>query len=194
MTASTAPRHRPGPHPTPEHRPGSLHLLDRGADPVHLRELGAGELDVLQAVFDGLSDASRYRRFHGATPRLTPRMRDQLAAVDGHEHIAVAAFAGPRPIGVARLITVGDGRAELAVEVVDAWHGHGVGTRLVRAVVELGRAAGHTEVVAEVLADNLAVQMLLASVFPDLAGTQHGPEIVYTAELIAADGRPVEAA
>lgn len=121
-------------------------------------------------------------------------MRDRPAAVDGHEHIAVAASAERRPIGIARLIALGDGRVELAVEVVDAWHGHGVRTRLVRAVIERGRAAGHTEVVAEVLADNLPVQMLLVSVFPVLASTQHGPEITCTADLTVTGATPLRAA
>jgi GNAT superfamily N-acetyltransferase len=151
------------------------------ADPVRIRELGPGEYDVLDAVFDGLSPISRYRRFHGAVPRMAPFMRARLGAVDGHSHIAVAAFAAGDPVGIARLIALGGGRAELAVEVVDAWQGMGIGTRLVRAVVERGRAAGHAEIGAEVLAENVAMRLLLASVFPELAAVDDGPEITYTA-------------
>jgi RimJ/RimL family protein N-acetyltransferase len=150
---------------------------------VHLRELGPGEHAVVDAVFAGLSPLSRYRRFHTGTPRLGRAVRERLAAVDGRGHIAVAAFAQGRPIGTARLVSRDGHRADLAVEVVDAWHGRGVGGRLLRAVADLGRAAGLTEVVAEVLADNRPVLGLLVAVFPDLTRVADGPEVRITARL-----------
>jgi GNAT superfamily N-acetyltransferase len=153
---------------------------------VRIRELGAGESDVLDAVFDGLSMTSRFRRFHAGVTTLSPRMRDRLTAVDGYRHIAVAAFACGEPIGIARLVAVGDGPMELAVEVVDAWQRRGVGTRLVRAVAERGRAVGHTRIVADVLAENIAVQLVLTTVFPTLVALDDGPEIRFTADLPAA--------
>jgi GNAT superfamily N-acetyltransferase len=150
-----------------------------------LRELGAGDDPVLDAVFAGLSPTSRFLRFHGSMPRMSAAVRDRLAAVDGRGHLAVAAFAGTAPIGIARLIVAGPGRAELAVEVVDAWQGRGVGRRLVESVVELGRARGVHEVVAEVLAENVAVQFLLFAVLPDLVVDGDGPELTYRARLSA---------
>lgn len=151
---------------------------------VRLRELGPGETDVLDAVLDGLSGNSRYLRFHTGAPQLSARVRERLAAVDGRDHVAVAAYAGSVPIGIARLIGLGDGRAELAVEVVDAWHRRGVGRRLVSAVARLGRAAGMREMEADVLAENVAVQMMLASVFGDLTlAEQDGPELRFVATL-----------
>jgi GNAT superfamily N-acetyltransferase len=166
-----------------DHHRHALLRPRRSPEPVRLRELGAGDFHVLDAVFDGLSATSRFTRFHAASPRLLPPVRDRLAAVDGHRHIAVGAFAGQQPIGIARLIGLGGGRAELAVEVVDAWQGHGVGARLVQAVVELGRAAGHNEVEAYVLADNIAMQRLLTAVFPALSRIEDGPEVTFTAPL-----------
>jgi RimJ/RimL family protein N-acetyltransferase len=114
---------------------------------------------------------------------MAPFMRARLGAVDGHSHIAVAAFAAGDPVGIARLIAIGEGRAELAVEVVDAWQGRGIGTRLVRAVVEHGRVAGLAEIVADVLAENVAMRLLLASVFPDVSAAADGPEITYAASV-----------
>jgi len=106
-------------------------------------------------------------------------MRAQLAAVDGRRHMALGAFVGPEPVGIARLIVVGPGRADLAVEVVDAWQGNGIGARLVREVVALGRERGITEVVAEVLAENTAMRRVLALTFPELLVASAGPEITY---------------
>lgn len=152
---------------------------------VTLRELGAGEYDVLDAVFAGLSADSRVLRFLGPVPRLVPRVRHALAAVDGCRHVAVAAFAGGRPIGIARLVSEGPGRAELAVEVVDDWQGRGVGSRLVRAVLDRGRALGVTTVVADVSAENSAAKRLAAALFPGLPGRPDGPEIRFAADLTA---------
>lgn len=153
---------------------------------VALRELGPGEVDVLDAVFAGLSETSRYRRFHGGVPRLSPGTRAALAAVDGRRHLAVAAFAGDEPIGIARLVSMSGapaGRAELAVEVVDAWQGRGVGTRLVAAVLALGADAGFDEVVADVLSDNGPILRLLAALLPERTTRTRGPETCVTARL-----------
>lgn len=153
---------------------------------VTLRELGPGEVDVLDAVFAGLSETSRYRRFHGGVPRLSRGTRAALAAVDGRRHLAVAAFAGGEPIGIARLVALTGarpGRAELAVEVVDAWQGRGVGTRLVAAVLALGADAGFDEVVADVLSDNGPILRLLAALLPARTTRTHGPETRVTARL-----------
>jgi GNAT superfamily N-acetyltransferase len=159
----------------------------RGPAAVTLRELGPDEHDVLDVVFAGLSPTSRYRRFHAPIRRLSGSMRTHLGAVDGHRHLAVAAFAaGGAPIGIARLIGFGcgpPGRVELAVEVVDAWQRRGVGSRLVREVLARGRAAGHREVVAAVLAENFGMQMLLFAVLPDLTWVQDGPELTFTGTL-----------
>jgi RimJ/RimL family protein N-acetyltransferase len=159
------------------------------APAVTLRALGAGDGPVLDAVFAGLSPRSRYLRFHGAVPHLTTPMRAALTAVDGRRHVAVGAFAGDEAVGIARLVPYRDGppgRVELAVEVVDAWQDRGIGTRLVRAVVELGRSVGHTEVVAEVLAANVAVRALLSATFGHLVWSPDGPEITYSGALEAA--------
>jgi len=153
----------------------------RGA--VRLRDLGPGEEDVLDAVFAGLSATSRYRRFHYGTPAMTPAVRTALAAVDGYRHLAVAAFAGTEPIGIARLVATGDGRADLAVEVVDAWQGGGIGRRLVRAVLARGVEAGFTAVDADVLTTNRPMVNLLAGLLPHHTRRVSGPETHISASL-----------
>jgi len=144
-----------------------------------VRELGPRDGAVLDTVFTGLSTLSRFRRFHGAMPRMPAAVRARLGAVDGRGHLAVAAFMGREPVGIARLIVVGPGRADLAVEVVDDRQGHGIGAILVREVVAIGRSRGISEVVAEVLAENTAMHRVLAATFPDLVTTHVGPEITY---------------
>ena len=157
---------------------------------IRVRELRPGEFDVLDAVFAGLSPTSRYQRFHAGLPQLTPQTRERLAAVDGRTHLAVAAFAGATPVGIARLIRVDDCCAELAIEVVDAWQRRGIGTRLLRAVAALGAAAGIRTVEADVLAENVVDQVVFASVFPILEFAQDGPVVRFTAAV--ADATRIE--
>jgi GNAT superfamily N-acetyltransferase len=121
---------------------------------------------VMDAVFAGLSPRSRYLRFHSPVPRLPSAVRARLADVDGRRHVAVVAHAGNGPIGIARAIGNGDGGAELAVEVVDAWHRRGVGTALLTALSELAEQHGHQELRGELLPENQAMQGLARKIAP----------------------------
>ena len=84
-------------------------------------------------VFAGLSPRSRYLRFQFPVAELSAATRRSLTALDGRTHVALAAFAQGRPIGIVRIIDLGDGRGELAVEVVDRFQGCGVGRQLLQA-------------------------------------------------------------
>ncbi|MDD7937956.1 GNAT family N-acetyltransferase [Actinomycetospora lutea] len=185
VTTAVAQPHA-GPRIPVEHgvpRPGELREAPRPPTIV-VRELGTGEEQVLDDVFAGLSDQSRYLRFHSPVPRMVPAVRRALAAVDGRRHVALVAVADGEPIGIARCIGLGSGRAELAIEVVDAWHGRGVGTLLLRALRDRAVAAGWQELSAEVLAENDAVRALLRKVFPVQGVERDGAELSLTLPLV----------
>ena len=154
---------------------------------VRLRELGPDDGDVLDAVFAGLSAQSRYLRFHSPVTRLATTARRSLTALDGRHHVAFGAFADGRPIGISRIVALGAGRAELAVEVVDGWHGHGVGTRLVQAARDRAAELGYRELVAEVLAENSAMQAVLRRVFPIARTERAGAELTITVPVTDVD-------
>lgn len=141
------------------------------AGSVMVRRMTRDDSPVLDAVFAGLSGRSRFLRYHAATPRLTRRMRTALLDLDGRRHVALVAEVGPgdprRAVGIARLIDLGDGCAEVAVEVVDAWHRRGVGTRLLESVAHHADLLGYVEFHADVLPENLGMRLLLTKVFPD---------------------------
>lgn len=146
---------------------------------VRLRDLRPDEQGTVQAVFDGLSPDSRHRRFHGPVKRLTPRMREVLASADGRDHVVIVAEAGRgrrrRPVGLARLVRTDTATAELAIEVVDAVQGRGVGRRLLAAVRARALQLGVRVIVADVLEDNAPMLHLLRDVFTGVAATQgHG--------------------
>ena len=136
---------------------------------ISLRPLRRDEGAVLDAVFAGLSPRSRYLRFHSPVGDLGPPLRRALLAVDGWDHVALVAVSGRgEPVGIARLIRdrLRPDQAEVAFEVVDAWHRRGVGRLLLTALAEQAERVGVQRVLARVLPENTAAFALLRSVFP----------------------------
>lgn len=132
-----------------------------------VRTMSACEAEqVVDTVFAGLSPRSRYLRFHSPVPRLSSGMRRALLPVDGVHRIAVAAWCGAEPLGIARATAIGEGTADVAVAVVDAWHRRGLGRRLLTAVTELAERAGHTELQGAVLPENQPMLRLVRSLYP----------------------------
>jgi RimJ/RimL family protein N-acetyltransferase len=176
-----------GPPEEPADRTARTTMPLRRSTRVRIRPLTPSDGAAVDAVFAGLSPTSRRQRFLGPRDRLTPAMRRALLAVDGERHVALVAEAGPDrvPVGIARYVADGPGRAELAYEVVDAWHGRGVGTRLVRKLVRTARAAGVAELHGLVAADNHASLALLRRVLPQLRTTTTADGIAVQAWLVA---------
>jgi GNAT superfamily N-acetyltransferase len=129
-------------------------------------------------VFAGLSPHSRLLRFHAPVPRLTASWCRLLTAVDGRRHAAIVAeaFVDGRwaAVGIARIAATGPGTAELAFAVVDAWHGRGIGGRLVDEAACLAVDLGHERLTALVLRENARARALLRSRFPDATVTGRG--------------------
>jgi GNAT superfamily N-acetyltransferase len=119
-----------------------------------------------------MSPTSRHLRYLGAVDRITTSMRRALLDVDGDRHVLLIAEVGPRrsprAVGLARYVIDGPNRAELAYEVVDAWQGRGIGTRLLQRLVAVARERGVDVLHGSVLEDNHASLALLRRVLPQL--------------------------
>jgi GNAT superfamily N-acetyltransferase len=129
--------------------------------------LRRGDRDAVARVFAGLGERSRRLRFGGPKPRLAEGELTWLADVDGSVHGAVVALdCRGEAVGIARFVRSGDAPAdaEVAFEVVDEWHGRGVGTRLARELAELARAAGIERFTALVAAGNAPSLRLLRGI------------------------------
>jgi GNAT superfamily N-acetyltransferase len=145
--------------------PGALML----AQPVPtaapwIRPLRPGETALLDEVFAGLSEQSRYQRFHGPKPRLSSTERAYLAAVDDRDHLAVVAVgADGSPVGLARCVRLrtDPAVADLAAEVVDRCQRRGIGTALVERLARRAAAAGIERLSATVLAETGLQRSLL---------------------------------
>ncbi len=125
---------------------------------IAIRPVEPDDRALLAEGFGRLSPESRYRRFFAPMPELSDRYLDYLTRVDHHDHealLAVDVVSGDA-VGVARFVRSGPGVAEPAIVVADDWHGRGVGTRLLNALVERARDEGISRFEAPVLAENRA--------------------------------------
>jgi ribosomal protein S18 acetylase RimI-like enzyme len=127
-----------------------------------LRPIGAQDKDRLARFHSRLSAESRYRRYHGAKGELTRRELQYLTEVDGLDHVAVVAERRDGELGgVARVVSNGDGTAEVAVVVADDCRGEGLGESVVAEAIEryAENRADH-RVFAHVQTDNRAAMRL----------------------------------
>lgn len=121
-------------------------------------------------AFEQLSPESRHFRFFTAVRELPPNVIERLRDVDGTRNAAIVAFDAAtitddypegRPVGVARWMANTEGPPELSVTVIDEYQGHGVGSRLMDALLVLARKRGIRRILADVLRDNVAMRSLI---------------------------------
>jgi ribosomal protein S18 acetylase RimI-like enzyme len=158
--------------------------VKRGPE-IIVRPLRPGDTATVQAVFERLGEESRRARFNGAKPRLRGQELCRLAVVDATHHVLVAFVDGdPQPVAIARLVRRG-ASAEIAFEVADAYHGHGIGSALTQELVADACAAGIAEVTALVRSDNRAALAVLGRALGQLELRFEGPEMLVRAALPA---------
>ena len=124
--------------------------------PLVVRDLCPDDAPLLDALHERLSPQSRYQRFHGAKPRLSPRERTLLSSTDAHRHVALVALdAAGGPVGVARFIRFGDdpASADIATEVADPWQRQGLGSDLIGRLARRAAGAGVQRFSATVLSE-----------------------------------------
>ncbi len=129
---------------------------------LRIRPLEPGEDAPLRRVFAGLSPRSRFLRYQRAAPVPSASMVRALVDLRPGIHVALAAEIDGRPVGLARWIrhstnlrgsdvtgadsaggpTAGAPHAEIAVEVIDAMQGRGIGRRLTAAAARSALDAG----------------------------------------------------
>lgn len=104
-------------------------------------------------------------RFMRAIDELTPEMLVRFTQIDYDREMAFVALHESNgvetEVGVARYSVEPDGEsAEFAVVVSDAWHGQGIGSLLIEALIESARQRGVRELIGEVLPRNRAMLAL----------------------------------
>lgn len=165
--------------PTPEWQPSlavqaapapATRWVDAEGNRLALRPLRAtADAPLLGALWDGaLLPQSRRNRFQGGRGRFTPLRLVEASTLAPPQGVALA---------ITRLLPGGDeqmlaeGRwvrettagvtAEFALSVADGWQGHGLGRRLLLALVQTAQQQQVQALTAQVLQGNTAMQALL---------------------------------
>ncbi len=143
---------------------GALLVL-RDGSPVRLRQCRLDDRALLLRGFERLSVESRYMRFMAPMPALNDAMLDYLTILDHHDHEAILALdeRSGEGLGVARYVRsrTRPEVAEVAVTVIDDWHGRGLGTALMDLLAARARDEGIRALTAMMLASNQAMISLL---------------------------------
>ncbi|HEY1346099.1 MAG TPA: GNAT family N-acetyltransferase [Streptosporangiaceae bacterium] len=164
--------HRPRPAVTG--RPIAL----RDGSKVLIRPVQPADAPLLADGFARLSDRSRRMRFLARKDQLSAAELRYFTDVDHHDHEALGALdqADGRGVGVARYVRDAEDRhtAEIAVTVVDDWHGRGLGTELLTRLCGRARSEGIHRFTALVADDNMAMAGLLRKMSANLVGRSPG--------------------
>ncbi|MFD6395779.1 GNAT family N-acetyltransferase [Nocardia sp. NPDC060249] len=173
-TADT-PANPPAP---PQHWYGDVLAADGGV--VRVRPIVPADADALAAFHTALSDRTRYLRYFGPYPQISPKDMYRTTHVDYHDRVGLVAVLGTAIIGVARyelLARPGPRAAEVAFVVADEHQGRGLGSVLLE---HLAGAAAENEViafVAEVLAENEAMITVFREAGYQLQRSRDGSEV-----------------
>jgi RimJ/RimL family protein N-acetyltransferase len=132
---------------------------------LRIRPIEREDRDRFRRLLARMAPESRYRRYFSPKPELSERELSYLVDVDHVHHVALAAVdeTDGSLVAAARYVEPADqpGVAEIAIEVADDLHGHGIGTALAVRTLERARANGITRVVATTLRENAAARALL---------------------------------
>jgi acyl-CoA synthetase (NDP forming)/RimJ/RimL family protein N-acetyltransferase len=107
----------------------------------------------IKAFYDGLSQESRYFRFHGAGR--TDAVARAEAGASGVDRLALIGRLGDRVVAAASCDGLREKRvAEVAFAVADDLHGRGIATRTLEQLAAIAAERGIRRFDAEVMADN----------------------------------------
>ena len=117
-------------------------------------------------------------------PVVSQRIVRHFTLYDTRSRLVVAAMApiGGREtlVGLADVVLLETGLAEIAVVVADDQQGQGVGKLLSEAAAALAARQGATHLKAELLEENVAMRRLMERLGPTVRTVETGATILYT--------------
>jgi len=142
-------------------------LRDGGS--VHLRAITPHDKPRLLALLHSITARSVYYRFFASKKTLSDDELTRFTELDFCDRVALAATTGSgeqeRIIAVGRYarLPAHPHRADVAFAVADQYQGRGIGTLLLERLADIARAAGITELQADVLGENNAMLRVFES-------------------------------
>jgi len=154
-----------------------------GGEKVTCRPIRPEDAGIEQAFVRGLSQESKYARFMGEVSELSAELLDRFT----HNHfphdfaliVTVPDEDGvEKEIAVARYIALDDPRrCEYAIAVADDWQHHGIGHRLMHALMKVAKAGGLRYMEGYVLATNHKMLDLMTSLGFETSASVEGPQV-----------------
>ena len=162
-------------------------------DTVWIRLARPEDADAVEAMHDRCSDKSLHRRYLSAVGRWREVTLRRLSG--GHRGATLVVMSEQGEIvGLGHVFPDPDAQgraAELAEIIEDAYQGRGIGTRLLRHMLELAGQLGFDEVTATVLAENTDMLRLLEATRLDWTRTAAAAVLSMRAPLpVVASGAP----
>jgi acetyltransferase len=135
---------------------------------VTIRPIRPEDEPLMVKFHETLSDRSVYLRYFGTLSLKTRVAHERLVRIcfgNYDRELALVAerngTSSPEIIGVGRLSRISDGHeAEVAVVVTDQYQSQGMGTELLRRVIEVARKEGLDSISAEMMPDNVAMHAI----------------------------------
>jgi GNAT superfamily N-acetyltransferase len=155
-------------------------------------QLRPDDRQALLDLFDRSSPQSRQERFHYALSVFPQRYLDEILA---GRQLAVVARDTCHPdsydkvFGLASAAPAGDGEAEFAVWIDDAWRGRGVGSLLVCTILRRLAERGTAHAIGYMEPDNIAIRRLVSKVAPQATTRSEEGMIVVRIPLAGRPGR-----
>lgn len=150
-------------HPYPRHLVTRHHLSD--GTPLVIRPIRPEDAESEAAFVHELSPEAKRFRFMGALNELSQEMLVRFTQIDYRREMALVAVIerdGPEQIGVARYaINPDDTSCEFAIVVSDQVRNQGIGTTLMKALMDAARDHGLTKIEGMVLRENAAMLDLM---------------------------------
>jgi acetyltransferase len=144
-------------HPFPSHMVETFQAPD-GSE-ITIRPIRPEDAEMEQAFVRGLSDSARYLRFMASLKELTREMLVRFTQIDYDREMALVAVierdGANVQLGVARYVVTPDGEGcEFAIVVADEVRGTGLGSRLLRSLMEAARDRGLRTMEGETMSTN----------------------------------------
>lgn len=167
-------------HPYPRHLVTIQHLQD--GTPLTIRPIRPEDAESEATFVRELSDEARRFRFMGTINELSPEMLVRFTQIDYRREMALVAIAerasGPKQVGVARYAINPDRTTcEFAIVVSDDIQHQGIGTRLMKALMDAARDHSLTRIEGTVLKDNRPMLLLMQELGFTRTSVPDDPEI-----------------
>lgn len=168
-------------HPYPRHLVQNIHLTD--GRPLTIRPIRPEDAEAERAFVRGLSAQAKRFRFMGTISELSAEMLARFTQIDYRTEMALVAVLGDparqEQIGVARY-TINPDRmsCEFAIVVSDKVQHQGIGTRLMKALMDAARDQGLSRIEGMILKENKQMLHLMQELDFAITPIPDDPEVV----------------